>query len=79
MKASCPLPTPHPASHTMNLSLTVQVVATAHVVFSSPRVYLSTKTALRQFFLDEGVTQVRDTRQGLLTQFFFFSLSLCKF
>ncbi|XP_042229253.1 zinc transporter 1-like isoform X2 [Homarus americanus] len=35
-----------------------KVVATAHVVFTSPRVYLSTQGSLKQFFLDEGVTKV---------------------
>ncbi|XP_068248677.1 proton-coupled zinc antiporter SLC30A1 [Palaemon carinicauda] len=35
-----------------------KVVATAHVVFLNKRVYLTTHTALRDFFLDEGVTQV---------------------
>lgn len=35
-----------------------KVVATAHVVFLNKKVYLSTHAALREFFLDEGVTQV---------------------
>lgn len=35
-----------------------KVVATAHVVFVSPRVYLATKDALSQFFQDEGITHV---------------------
>ncbi|XP_069170549.1 proton-coupled zinc antiporter SLC30A1 isoform X2 [Procambarus clarkii] len=35
-----------------------KVVATAHVVFKNPRVYLSVKDILRDFFVDEGVTQV---------------------
>lgn len=35
-----------------------KVVATAHVVFPSTRVYLATKAPLREFFLDEGITQV---------------------
>ncbi|XP_053642676.1 cadmium, cobalt and zinc/H(+)-K(+) antiporter isoform X2 [Cherax quadricarinatus] len=35
-----------------------KVVATAHVVFKNPCVYLSNKDTLRQFFVDEGVTKV---------------------
>ncbi|XP_042868351.1 cation diffusion facilitator family protein 1-like [Penaeus japonicus] len=34
------------------------VVATAHVVFSSPRVYLNMKAALTHFFHEEGITKV---------------------
>ncbi|KAK7079326.1 hypothetical protein SK128_021130 [Halocaridina rubra] len=35
-----------------------KVIATAHVVFPNPRVYLANHTALKEFFIDEGVTQV---------------------
>lgn len=45
-----------------------KVVATAHVVFASPRIYLATKAALRQFFLDEGITQVTIQPECLTAQ-----------
>ncbi|XP_045115921.1 zinc transporter 10-like isoform X4 [Portunus trituberculatus] len=44
-----------------------KVVATAHVVFVCPRVYLATKDALRQFFLDEGITHVTIQPECLTT------------
>uniref|UniRef100_A0A0P4W7Y9 Cation efflux protein transmembrane domain-containing protein n=1 Tax=Scylla olivacea TaxID=85551 RepID=A0A0P4W7Y9_SCYOL len=44
-----------------------KVVATAHVVFVCPRVYLATKDALSQFFLDEGITHVTIQPECLTT------------